>query len=249
MNKFEKLKVPNHFRDVDYLLEGWPSPEKCKHLSEGEILSGEVNDSKMLFLTYYLLDKADDAKKYAKLAVSKAIRYFEGDWRNLPYDNRTKDPAKWNRVEGSWIDEFLYGTMCALFLRDYESARRIAAYPGEDCKSRTLSYTVEDWACYLLLASLIRGEKLDNNVLLEKVNSGKKKKPKLILLALQAIQEKDSEKFNVSMIAYMEYFRKTEFGKDFSVYQSLVGTILFYCGKMFGLDISEELCSSIYLVV
>lgn len=249
MNKFELLKMPEHFRDIDHYLELIASVNKYRHLSEGEILSDDINSSTMLFLTFYLLDKLDDARTYAKLAASKSIRYFDGEWRNIPYDNRTKDPAKWNRIERGWIEKFLYGTMCALFMGDYESARRIAAYPGEDCKSRMLSYTVEDWACYLLLAALIRGEKLDNNALLEKINSGKKKKPKLILPVLQAIQAKDSEKFNLSLAAYLKYFCKTEFGKDFDHYQSIEATILFYCGKMFALDIVDEFNHNIYLIV
>ncbi len=76
-------------------------------------------------------------------------------------------------------------------------------------------YTKEDRAAYLALASLLRGEPLENrqHYFLD-IENRKKQKPKLLAEVIRSLDAKDGTRFRSALEKYLAYFRKSEFTKQ-----------------------------------
>lgn len=251
MDKLKQLKIPKDILDVKFFKGVYEDDKELPEDPKNEwmIHCSRINVSNCIVICYDLLGNKKQSKKFAKLAVVAGIDYFEGSWRSIPIKECPENPKKWLYQNFGWIDEFRWTIMCALYLHDYESAKRFAAYPSEECTDY-MDYCIDDWACYLLMASVIKDGRMDNEKLLKKVSAGKKKKPKLIVEILKAIVTKDHIKFNETFSDYLKYIKRSEFKRShIDTLQSIDGTILYHLAEIFELPISGEIKNNPYIIV
>jgi hypothetical protein len=195
--------------------------------------SGLVDCSGMAAYCCYVVNEIDAAKKYAIIVPSAAIDYFYGKWRSESLtDEKTIDPIWWKR-RGTWVDEFRHAIAWASCLGEWDKIAKIAEYPTPECVEYLPIKVNPHLSCYLCLAAVIRGENLDPyKKYVDIIERGTKRKEKLMLEVLKAIESKDKDSFEKTFLDYMKFYKQKEFPKDdFDDKVSFDGTILFNIAK------------------
>lgn len=188
-------------------------------------------------ICYYLLGNTAKAREYARETTAAVLDYYYGPWKSEVVTRLGAVNVDYWRIHLGWTDDFRCGLCWATSIEDWLSTGRIAEYPIDECKVDT-SYTKEDKAVYLALASFLQGEAPERyEHYFDQVRKGKKEKPKLLAEVLRALQEKDSTRFQEALATYLCYFPKREFKKK-QLYNLLCmdGTTLLNIGKREGLD-------------
>jgi hypothetical protein len=125
----------------------------------------------------------------------------------------------------------------ACALGDWEDVRRIAEYPPENRfpeAAKAGGETAWGWA----LAMFLRGQprkKVEH--FLVKAETEQAKRPKLLCPVLRALLDKDAAQFEEALLAYLAYYRKSEFKRDLDKLLALDGTTLYHLGRRQGFDI------------
>jgi hypothetical protein len=198
---------------------------------------------------YYLSEQKIEAAKYAREMVDAVLDQFYGSWReNAITDLGTKDPTWWH-AHSSWMFHFQESLCWALAIGDWDAAKKIAEYPADKCMVDPTA-TKEDKAAYLTIACFFRGEPTENyRHHFHEISSGKKEKPKFIAKVIESLQMKDAAKFQESLEAYLNYFRKREFRKNsLDKLFCYDGTTLMNIGKQEGLEFKIPQSAEDYLI-
>jgi hypothetical protein len=172
-----------------------------------------VSKSNFIAIRYYLVDNKKGAENYAHPLLDYAIEYFFGQWRNeVPYDGKI-GVHYWKR--SLWVDEFREAILWGSCLGEWEKVKCIAQYPDDDCYTGTTAiYTGEIQAWYLVLAAVLRGDTLDTvSKYCKVIETGKKKREKLLLKVLRPLLKGDMDIANQEFAVYLKYYKRFEFPK------------------------------------
>jgi hypothetical protein len=191
------------------------------------------------FATETILEEDNEASKNtAKLVVDAALLYFYGDWRNQLKNHEGKTGHEAWRSTCLWYCEVHRSFPFAGALSDWSAMKQIAEYPPEEklpAVDKAKGETAWSWA----IINFIRGEpetKVER--FLKKADADKAKRPKLLAPVLRALMKNDAVEFEKTLLAYLAYFRKSEFKRDPLKIFALDGTTLYHLGRKQGFNIS-----------
>lgn len=217
-----------------------------------EISSGEAKD-----VTYYwhvgacvfyaletcLDDHREASINAAKNVVEAALLYFYGEWRErLPNRSGQSGHEVW-RKDCLWYEEVHQSLPFAVAICDWSAMKRIAEYPPEDhlpAVDKARGETAWSWA----IINFIRdGASPKVETYLQKAESDKAKRPQLLALVLRALIKNDAVEFEKTLLAYLAYYRKSEFKLQLTKLVSLDGTTLYHLGRKqgFRVELPENL--------
>jgi hypothetical protein len=185
----------------------------------------------------YLEGDAKKSMEAGKQVVWAALGYFYGDWRKTqPTPDGTVGHEAWKPF-CSWYEEVKQILPWACALSNWEAVCRIAEYPPEDSlpeAARARGETAWVWA----LISFLRGDPRKRiEEFIAKAESDMAKRPKLLCPVLRALIENDAVAFEKALLAYLAYYRKSEFRLDLDKVLALDGTTLYHLGRKQGFDV------------
>jgi hypothetical protein len=187
----------------------------------------------------YVEDSGRAASKEAARGVLQAVtEYFYGDWRDtLPTPDGKVGHEEWRTV-CLWYEEVMQSLSFAAALSDWESMSKIAAYPPENKlpeAAKAIGESAWGWA----LITFLRGqshEKVDG--FLKKAECLEKaKRLKLLAPVLRALMNKDAAQYEKTLLAYLAYYRKSEFKRVIDKIVALDGTTLYHLGRKQGFKV------------
>lgn len=150
-------------------------------------------------------------RPYAEKVVSIALDYFFGPWRDAYKSGRKTMNRAQCRKKLEWVKPYREGLLCALLLDDREATLRLADWPDTDVNKEDLDYSPADIDYQIVLARHLKGRPAaESEKLIAGITAGSKRRPKLLLAALQAIQEGDAAAFGPDLTKYLQHFRKSE---------------------------------------
>jgi hypothetical protein len=208
------------------------------------IYKGElVSTAYWIAINKYYADKHKEATKYAHLMIEHATEYFFGSWRyEAAIDGQPPDAEK-RKKYGAWSDEFRKSIFWASCLGDWDSVRKLAEYPTDECP---VGRYEPKMFCYwlLLLAGVLRGESFKSlKRHTDKLHRSKKTYYILLLNMLHAVLDKKAAKFNEVLTEYLDYCNENTFNRpEIDEKVSTDGTFLinFACDKSLCVNIPEE---------
>ena len=231
----------------DHLKGNLASHKQVVEKTQTQIASGKAQK-----VTYYwfvtnavrfaaetILEENNEASKNAaKLVVDTALLYFYGDWRNqLKTDEgKTGHEAWWSFC--LWYEELMESLPFAAALSEWEAVGRIADYPLDNKlpePAKAKGETAWGWALITFLRDDSSG-KVES--FLKKAEGDKAKRPKLLAPVLRALMKNNAAEFEKTLLAYLAYFRKSEFKRDPLKIFALDGTTLYHLGRKQGFRIS-----------
>lgn len=179
----------------------------------------------------------EESEKYSRDCVLAVLDYFYGKWRNiLPTRDGKMGDKNW-RQDCLWYEEVQCSLPFASALSDWEAVKKIAAYPPEDRlpeAARAKGETAWGWA----LITYLRGEPRKKvEAFLAKAEGEKAKRPKLLAPVLRALMDEDAKKFSETLLAYLAYYRKSEFKTELDKAIALDGTTLYHLGRKLGFKV------------
>lgn len=182
----------------------------------------------------YLEGDAVEAKQAAVGVVGAALEYFYGEWREkLETEDGKRGTEAWKPF-CLWYDEVMQSLPFAAALSDWESMKRIAAYPPENKlpeAAKAKGETAWGWA----LITFLRGQAPQKvEEFLVKAVSDKAKRPKVLAPVLTALLENNNAKFEKALMEYLAFYKKSEFKRIVDKVMSLDGTILYHLGRKQG---------------
>ena len=219
--------------------------ESVRH-TRHEIDSGTAKDASYYFLVgkthcyaieCYVDGDAKRAMESARLVVQAALDYFYGGWRNaLPTPDGTVGQEAWKPF-CLWYEEVMQSLPWACALGDWKAVRQIAEYPPENKlpeAAKAKGETAWGWA----LISFLRGEPRKRvEGFIAKAEADKAKRPKLLCPVLRALIDNDVAGFEKTLLAYLTYYRKSEFKLDVDQLLALDGTTLYHLGRKQGFNL------------
>jgi hypothetical protein len=214
--------------------------------TQQEIASG--NAPKVTFYWYvgkaqgyaiecYVEGDAKKSKDAADRVLFAALEYFYGNWRRtLPTPDGKVGHEAWKPF-CLWYEEVMQSLPWACALSNWEAVRRIAEYPPEDKlpeAAKAKGETAWGWA----LISFLRGEPRKRvEGFIAKAEADKAKRPKMLCPVLRALIENDAAGFEKTLLAYLAYYRKSEFKLDLDKLLALDGTTLYHLGRKQGFKV------------
>jgi hypothetical protein len=185
----------------------------------------------------YLEGDANKSLEAAKQVVGAALEYFYGGWRKVqPAPDGTVGHEAWKPF-CLWYEQVTKSLPWACALSDWEAACRIAEYPPHDRlpeAARARGETAWGWA---LISFLRGGPRKRIEEFIAKAESDKAKRPKLLCPVLRALIENDAVVFEETLLAYLAYYRKSEFRLDVDKVLALDGTTLYHLGRKQGFKV------------
>ena len=181
--------------------------------------------------------KDSESKDAAKRCVRAVLDYFYGKWRSiLPTRSGKIGDEHW-RQDCLWYEEVQRSLPFAASVSDWEAVKKIAAYAPEDKlpeAAKAKGETAWGWA----LITYLRGEPRPKvEAFLAKAEGEKAKRPKLLAPVLRALMDKDAKKFAETLLAYLAYYRKSEFKTELDKAIALDGTTLYHLGRKLGFKV------------
>ena len=173
----------------------------------------------------------------ANKCVKAVLLYFYGPWREfLATESGQKGDTVW-RTKCLWYEEVQCSLPFASALSDWEAVKKIAAYPPENKlpeAAKAKGETAWGWA----LITYLRGEPRKKvEEFLAKAEGDKAKRPKLLAPVLRALMDEDPKKFAETLLAYLAYYRKSEFKTELDKAIALDGTTLYHLGRKLGFKV------------
>jgi hypothetical protein len=173
-------------------------------------------------------------------ASNLAVDLFYGSWRNhvLLAPGKILN-RKQCRLEFDWFDNYRTGLLVTLLNRDSQQLEQVADYIGDDLypDEGLWDRTEQDRLAYSLIRDFTCNEKSDPNTV-EKILKGHRKRPKLILETLQAIQDKDAKAFEKPFRELVKSFKKRELILTATVVICIDASILWNMAEMNGLELT-----------
>jgi hypothetical protein len=180
---------------------------------------------------------AQKSKEAAKLVVHAALEYFYGDWRKiLATPDGTTGHEEWKPF-CLWYEEVMRSLPWACALADWAAIRRIAEYPPENKlpkASKAIGETAWGWALITFLRDQPR-KQVEQFLL--KAETHKAKRPQLLCPVLRSLLNNDAVEFESTLLAYLAYYRTSEFKRDLDKVLALDGATLCQLGRKQGFDI------------
>jgi hypothetical protein len=176
-------------------------------------------------------------RQVGSAVVQTTIRYFYVLWRTKQLTpNGKADPDYW-RKSCLWFEVVADSIPWACALDDWEAVRKIAEYPLDEAfpearKAKGETAWLRALICYL------RDEPRANvEAYLAKAENDKAKRPKLLVPVLRALLDKDESAYRRALLAYLEYYRKSEFKLILDKVLALDGTTLYHLGRRLGFTV------------
>jgi hypothetical protein len=208
-------------------------------------------------LAYYLLEDHQSAWEHATAAVAQVEGYLFGGWRDCFADEcavpdaEAPDGCRRERVllgrAGCrrllpWMAMWHTGLVWALSLGHQEAVARLAEYPGPDVTDEAdaeVDFGPANKAAFLVLARVLRGDRTacgaSETAIIHKV---RKKKPRLLLAALDRIVAQDGVGFQKAWVECLRYHIQRELPKrGLDNKLALDATILYYTARRTGMEI------------
>jgi hypothetical protein len=186
-----------------------------------------------------------DPRVAAKIAVTSAVEFFHGDWRDgcreFYYSDRMT-PAE-SRKKLSWIDAYRAGLLMALFLDDEKAIRGMFEWPDTDLRvdDGTMDLTAADNQVQIALAFALRGEpKARLAELADRIATSKRKRAITFWSAAQAMLDGDASTFTSRFKELVALYRKSGF--ETNCVESIIhidGSILWHAARRTKLALPE----------
>ena len=216
--------------------------------TQGKIAAGEVtqectyywfvSDAVRLAAETILEENSEASKKAAKLVFEAALLFFYGGWRNQLKTREGKTGHDVWRSTCLWYCEVHRSFPFAGALSDWNAMQRIAEYPPEE-KLPDVDKAKGEIAWSWAIINFIRGEsKMKVEGFLKKAEDDKAKRTKLLVPVLRALIKNNAIEFEKNLLAYLTYFRKSEFKRDPLKIFALDGSTLYHLGRKQGFQIS-----------
>ena len=223
--------------------------------SGGSVFSAEIVASSVplarhrIAVCAYLKEDLVCARKHGAYVGKETVDYFYGSWRSkVKTDSGTIDPNWWHgRI--NWMTHFSVAMCWASTVGDWKTVNRVAEYPSEECMVDP-GLAKEDKSAYSALAQYLRGEpKRCVRASFTMIEKGKKQKPKFLAGVIDALYANDQKRFQESLEAYLDYFRKSEFKlASLDKLLCLDGTSLLNLGQRKGMSFGARAEFKDYLI-
>ena len=186
----------------------------------------------------YLEGDRKKTREAAKQVVQSLLDYFYGDWRQKqPTPTGQPDPNYW-RKKCLWFEVVAEGLPWACALGDWKAVRKIAEYPIDEAFPEAQKARGETAWLRALIYYLRDDPPETVEAFLKKAEDDKAKRPKLLVPVLRALLKNDRAKFEPALLAYLAYYRKSEFKKVLGKVLALDGTMLFHVGLKHGFEVN-----------
>ena len=197
-----------------------------------------VGSSLFYAIECYLQGDPKVSKEAARTVVDAALAYFYGKWRNTLKTPDGKVGVEEWKPHCLWYEEVMRSLPWACALGDWDAVRKIAAYPPENKLPETAKAkgeTAWGWA----LITFLRGQPRERvEHFLVKAETDNAKRPKLLCPVLRALLDSDAAQFEKTLLAYLAYFRKSEFKRVIDKVVALDGTTLYHLGRRQGFQVT-----------
>jgi hypothetical protein len=173
--------------------------------------------------------------------IEISVDYFYGDYLLDPKwaEQMSKQP---DNEYLSWLEVFQNGSLFCLLGNDDENLRRLAQWvePSLPPNETPYLYSVQDNSYQKLLAEFLATGTTTSKQLRSDVENSRKRRPKLLLSCLDAIEAKDEMQFSKHFKSYLNHFLKSEFyDGGLPCYASIQGTILWHVAARNGINVSD----------
>lgn len=196
-----------------------------------------VGESAWYAVEAYLGGDRREATQAAETVVRAALEYFFGDWREeLTTPDGKTGQAAWNPY-CLWYEQVMESLPFAAALSDWESLKKIAAYPPENKLPEAAKATGETAWGWALISFMREAPRKKVEEFLARAEADKAKRPKLLCPVLRALLDNDPVQFEDALLAYLAYYRKSEFKRIVDKVMSLEGTILYHLGRKQGFTV------------
>lgn len=196
-----------------------------------------VSESCRISFWYYMVNSKDRIEHYARPVLDYALDYFFGEWQKRhPVDGKIDaDRLKRNML---WVDSFRGSILWATVLGEWDKTKEISKYPDELCMEADFE-SKEKKAWYILLAIYLREDGIGNaSHYVDLIETGKKKREKLLLNVLRMIIAKDAKGFAKEFREYLKFYKSHEYTqRQVSEKLAIDGTIMFNLAKYKGLQV------------
>ncbi len=226
----------------DHLADKQRVEETQARITAGEVIQEctyywFVSETARYAIGTYLDGDEAATKEKAKLVVSAALQFFYGNWRNqLTTSSGKTGHEEWRSV-CLWYDEVHRSFPFAAALSDWDAMKRIAEYPPEE-KLPAVDKARGEIAWSWAIINFIRGESQARiEKFLKMAEDDKSKRPKLLCPILRALMNNDATAFEKTMLAYLAYYRKSEFKHELLKIVTLTGTTLYHLGRKQGFKV------------
>ncbi len=196
-----------------------------------------------LAFSHYLLDEVKEAREYAVQILDATDEYFFGDWRDRvrPRDDEIRPDEsnrEWWHRHAVWRDEFREPCMWASCLGAWDRCRRWAGYLRDDV-TFDVEQSAEDRAWYLIVAGVLLDRPWeDMKQFVEAIETGRRKREKLLLDTMRALTAGDNTAFNDALARHLAHYKSTDAKKrDRHERLAIDGTILVNLALYRGLDV------------
>lgn len=155
-----------------------------------------------------------DWRGLARRMPGIAIEYFFDPWRDdfkrFGYDPFDRARA---RRELPWTNVYRAGLSIAASFSDWAAFDRLLEWAGVDLPfdEGVDDRTPEDCAFHIWLAMTLRGEGAAAEPLRQKVRTGTRRRPRMLLAIAEALLAGDVSAMRGEMTTYLKYYRKNEF--------------------------------------
>jgi len=214
--------------------------------TQAEIASGRaqectyywfVGESTLYAIETYLDGITNASQDKAHLVVQAALQFFYGDWRNHLKTHKGESGHEAWRSVCLWYEQLMESLPFAAALSDWNAVARIAAYPTND-KLPEPDKAIGEPAWGWSLITFLRNEPCGKvEGFLKKAEDDRAKRPKMLCPVLRALMINDSVQFEKTLLAYLAYYRKSEFKNELMKLVALDGTMLYHLGRKQGFNV------------
>lgn len=200
-------------------------------------------DAEAIFLSlvgrHYGVDyhTPDEIAQLLASGIDIVVDYFFGKHLLIPRwaEQMSKSPQN---KQLQWLEPYQYGTLFCLLAHDDERLKRLAEWvePGLPLDETPNLLSVQDNSYHKLLAEFLSEGTIANEQLREDIVESRKRRPKLLLSCLGAIEASDEQVFVKHFKSYLNHFLKTDFADGgFQRYVSIEGSILWHVASRNGI--------------
>jgi hypothetical protein len=212
-----------------------------------------------------------DIVPYLKKGVWITMEYFEGNWRDgyqpcpkivchpfsgepfeIPEANRPCYSREECRKQWSWDDEFIDGLLCAFWTNDFISAIKISQWVDSDLIDNYFECHIMDAWILIILGKFIHKKTLSGSeFIIDKIQNSKRRRAKLLLDIIKAIDQKNHENFSRTIMSYVKFFIKNEADTTLSLsyyHISRIASLLWETARYFEIELpilSEEIADRV----
>lgn len=201
----------------------------------------------VFYATSCYLEGGKNVVQAARLVVSSTLDYFYGEWRQkLPAPSGAINPVEWRKL-CLWFEVVAESLPWVTASGDWKAVRKIAEYPPDDAFPEAKKAKGEAAWLRALICYLRDEPKANVEAYLLKAEADKSKRPKLLSPVLRALLDKNAKEFEKTFLAYMAFYRKSEFKLNLNKILAFDGTTLYHLGRKqgFKVELPENLADHV----